>query len=51
MIAKNWKRIGIIILIIACLINITVKLLSLESFKQAIEDVKTYISSSQDNEK
>lgn len=51
MLAKNWKRIGILIVIIACLINITVKLLKLEPFKKAIEDVKVYISSSQENEK
>lgn len=51
MLAKYWKRIGLIIIIIACLINITVKLFKLEPFKEAIEDVKVYLSSSQENEK
>ena len=45
MLAKNWKRIGIFILIIVCLVSIIVKLMKIETFSNAIEDVKTYISS------
>ena len=43
MLAKYWKRIVIIILIVACIINIGIKLLSLTSFNKAIDDVKEYI--------
>lgn len=43
MLAKAWKKIGLIILIIACLFNITFKLVSVISFDGAIEEAKAYI--------
>jgi len=41
MLAKSWKKIGIIILVIACLINIGVKLATKISFDVAITEVKS----------
>ncbi|MBQ3145072.1 MAG: hypothetical protein IJB90_00540 [Clostridia bacterium] len=43
MLAKIWKRIGLIILIIACLWNVIFKLVNKVSFDGAIEAVKTQI--------
>lgn len=40
MLAKSWKKIGIIILIIACLINIGHKLATKVSFDDVITDIK-----------
>ena len=40
MLAKIWKKIGLIILIIACLWNIVFKLVNKISFNQAIDGVK-----------
>lgn len=36
MLAKSWKKIGLIILIIACLYNVTVKLVNRVSFSEEI---------------
>lgn len=36
MLAKVWKKIGILILIIACLVNITIKLVNRISFSEEI---------------
>ena len=43
MIAKLWKRIGIIILIIACLWNIIFKLVNKISFDEIINSAKVQI--------
>ena len=43
MLAKIWKKIGLIILIIACLWNIVFKLVNKISFNQAIEGIKTQL--------
>ena len=43
MLAKIWKRIALIILIIACLWNIVFKLVNKISFDDAINGVKTKI--------
>ena len=43
MLAKYWKRIGVIILIIACLFNITIKLVHKTSLKQELETSGQYI--------
>ncbi|MEF2834501.1 MAG: hypothetical protein ACLUG5_01490 [Clostridia bacterium] len=43
MLAKYWKRIGLIILIIACLFNITFKLVNKTSLKEELETSGQYI--------
>ena len=43
MLAKIWKKVGLIILIIACLWNIVFKLVNIISFDGAIEAVKIQI--------
>lgn len=43
MLAKSWKKIGLIILIIACLWTITFKLVNKISFDGAINNAKTQI--------
>ena len=43
MLAKCWKKIGLIILIIACLWNIVFKLVNKISFDGAIEAAKIQI--------
>ena len=40
MLARTWKKIGLIILIIACLWNIVFKLVNIISFDGAIEAAK-----------
>lgn len=46
MLAKWWKRIGFLILIVACLFNITLKLVKRVSFN---ENVKSTVSSTVEN--
>ncbi len=41
MLANSWKKIGLIILIIACLINIGCKLASKVSFNDVITEIKS----------
>ena len=43
MLGKIWKKIGLIILIIACLWNIVFKLVNKISFDDAIEKAKEYL--------
>lgn len=43
MLAKSWKKIGLIILIIVCLWNIIFKLVNKISFDTAINDAKAQI--------
>lgn len=45
MISKIWKKILFIILVIACLFNITIKLVQRNSFKQEIQASLDYIQS------
>ena len=45
MLAKIWKKIGLIILIIACLWNIVFKLVNKISFDDAISRAKAQIQS------
>lgn len=45
MLAKTWKKIGLIILIIACLWNIIGKLVNRVSFDNAIESAKAQMQS------
>lgn len=44
MLAKSWKKIGLIILIIACLVDIGLKLASKVSFNDFITEVKSSFS-------
>jgi len=43
MLAKTWKQIGLIILIIACIINIMSKSVTKMSFTDQIKDASSYI--------
>lgn len=45
MLAKAWKKIGLIILIIACLWNVVFKLVNKVSFDAAINSAKAKIQS------
>lgn len=47
MLAKNWKKILLIILIVLCIINGIVKLLKVVSFESTIESLKEKVSISQ----
>lgn len=51
MLAKIWKKVGLIILIIACLWNIVYKLVNKISFDGAIDDAKTKIEQEQEENK
>lgn len=46
MLAKSWKKIGFLILIVACLFNITIKLVKRVSFT---DNVKSTVSNKVDN--
>lgn len=43
MLAKTWKKIGLIILIIACLVNLGFKLSHVISFSGTIDSIKSKI--------
>lgn len=43
MIAKYWKKIGLIILIICCLYNITSKLVKRTPIKQELQQTAEYV--------
>lgn len=43
MIAKYWKKIGLIILIICCLFNITSKIVKRTSLKQELQQTAEYV--------
>ena len=47
MLAKHWKRILLIILIILCLINAIMKLVRVVSFNTTLENIKSRISITQ----
>ena len=44
MLAKHWKRIGLIILIVLCLMNGISKLLKVVSFDETVEAIKSKIT-------
>ncbi len=50
MLAKYWKKIGLIILVVLCLINGISKLLKVVSFDDTIETIKSKISISEKSE-
>ena len=47
MLAKSWKKIGLIILIIVCLSNIISKLVKVISFDNLLNQIKTQILTTQ----
>ena len=49
MLSKIWKKIGLIILIIACLWNIIFKLVHIISFDKAMDNVKVYFEQMKKN--
>ena len=50
MLAKYWKRIGLFILIIACIFNIMSKLVNKKSLKDELEASATYVEQQKDSE-
>lgn len=50
MLAKYWKKIGLIIVIVLCLINGISKLVKVVSFDDTVEAVKLKITNSQNLE-
>lgn len=51
MLAKNWKRIGMLILIIACLFNIVSKLVSKIPYIDQLSQSAQYVSNQEQEEK
>ncbi len=49
--SKVWKRLGLIILIIACLFNIVIKLINKVSFDDTIKNAKTYFENKKNDAK
>lgn len=49
MLSKVWKKIGLIILIIACLFNIIVKLVNKVSFNKTISTATSEIQQTEHN--
>ena len=49
MLAKYWKKIGLIILIICCLFNITSKLVKRTSLKQQLKATAEYVLNKENN--
>ena len=50
MIAKIWQKVGLIILIIACLFNIVVKIVTKLTLEQELSDAAAYIRTIQKEE-
>ncbi len=48
MLAKWWKRIGLLILIIACIFNIMNKFIRKTSLNNELESSATYVNQNQD---
>ena len=51
MIAKIWQKLGLIILIIACLFNIVSKIVKKISFEEELQSSANYVESIQNKEK
>lgn len=56
MLAKSWKKIGLLILIVACLFNVTSKLVKRVSFNDSVKGtvsntVNTVVTQVKDTEK
>ncbi len=50
MIAKIWQKVGLFILLIACLFNIVTKIVTKISLKQEVSEAAEYIRTMQANE-
>lgn len=50
MIAKIWQKVGLIILIIACLFNIVSKIVKKVSLEQELKDTVEYVESTSQEE-
>jgi len=50
MLAKNWKRIGMLIVIIACLFNIMTKLVTKMSYLSQLTQTAEYVQEEQKEE-
>ena len=50
MLAKYWKRIGLFILIVACIFNIMFKLVKKVSLNTELEASVTYVNQTNQNE-
>lgn len=48
MLAKYWKKIGLFILIVACVFNIMVKFVHKTSLKSELEASATYVNQEED---
>lgn len=51
MIAKIWQKLGLIILIIACLFNIVTKIVTKISLQKELGDTVSYMKSVEEEEK
>ena len=51
MLAKYWKKIGLLIVIIACLFNIVLKLVSKVPYENQLTESAQYASEQKENEK
>lgn len=49
--AKNWKRIGMLIIIIACLFNIVTKLVSKIPYMKELEQSAEYVAGQEKDKK
>ncbi len=47
MIAKYWQKVGLILVIIACLFNVVIKIVSKVSIRDELEASALYVQSSQ----
>lgn len=48
MLARYWKKIGLFILIVACVFNVMSKLVNKASLKSELESSATYVNQEQD---
>ena len=51
MLAKYWKKIGLFILIVACIFNVMSKFVNKLSLKTELESSATYVNQQQDENK
>ncbi len=51
MIAKHWKKIGLVILIICCLYNITDKIVKRTSLNSELKQTAEYVLNKENEEK
>ena len=49
MLAKWWKKIGLLILIVACIFNVMTKLINKLSLEDELESSATYVEQQKEN--